>query len=86
MLDTARVFYPYLSVLVAGPLCLILGWHWAALAFTAVGAFVVAKWFWYRSCVTLPLIVWNAAEAMLALFFIVRDWRDRLPPPPEVAP
>jgi hypothetical protein len=82
--DTVRVFYPYFSVLVFGPVCLTFGWHWAALVFTTAGAFVVAKWFWYRSCVSLPLLVWNTVEAMLAFSFIVRDWRGRLPAPPEV--
>jgi hypothetical protein len=80
-LDTVRVFYPYLSVLVFGPVCLAFGWHWAAPAVTAVGAFVLVKWNWYRSCATLPLLLWNTAEVMLALSFIVRDWHERIHPP-----
>jgi hypothetical protein len=83
--DTVRVFYPYLSVLVFGPACLAFGWHWPALAFAAVGVVVVAKWFGWRSCVSLPVLVANTLETLLAVWFIVRDWRDRLPLPPEVA-
>jgi hypothetical protein len=79
--DAIRMFYPYLSVLVFGPVCLAFGWHWAALAISAVGTLVVVKWHWYRSCSTLPLLAWNSAEGVLALFFIVRDFRDRVSPP-----
>lgn len=76
--ETARSLYPYLSVLLFAPVCLILGWWWLALGLGVVGMGIVLRYFPPRGFIFLPLLVWNLGEAVLALNLIVFDWRERL--------
>lgn len=70
-MELALFWYPFLSVLILGPTCLILGWNWLALAVTALGVGIVLCFFEIIRIVTLPLLLWNLAESMLALCFLI---------------
>lgn len=70
-LEWALFWYPFISVLLLGPVFLVLGWNWLALTVTALGAGVVLCFFEIIRFVTLPLLLWNAAESMLAIYVLV---------------
>ena len=69
---------PYASALVVAPGCLILGWYWIALSACVIGMATVARYFWMLSIVTLPLLLLNLWEALLALLLIVIELNKSL--------
>ena len=84
-LDKVRVFYPYLSALVFGPLCLNFGWHWLAVLFTAVAVLVVIRGLDPLRLAFLALLLWNSTELLLALCLILCDLNHRLKALPDAA-
>lgn len=75
-----RTFYPIVSALILGPICLLLGWWWVCIALTVIGAAVVLiryPWSW-NDKLKIPLFLWNVSEVLLALCFIIHHLREWL--------
>lgn len=70
--ETVLVFYPYLSGLLLGPLCLIVGWHLVAWLLTCIGFITVGKRF-NGSIAHQGQLLANLLGMVISMCFIVWD-------------